>query len=180
MSRCYRTPLVGLLLASAACTVDVEGRGQIGTAAPTYDAVTLEGEAFQLVDHRGEIVLLNIWATWCPPCRQEMPHLQILHERYREEGLRVVGVSIDATGAERTVRRFLDDVGVDFLVVLDPADRASNTFGAYGVPLTLLIDRGGMVRWRHLGPITSTDEGLLSAIHEAIASPPWVPELTGG
>jgi peroxiredoxin len=165
----FATAAAALTIASAsACTVELEGRGQVGTEAPTYEAVTLDGEGFDLAEYRGDVVLLNIWATWCPPCRQEMPHLQVLHETFRPQGLRLVGVSIDASGADRAVRQFLDELGVDFMVVRDPADRVSSTFGAYGVPLTLLIDRGGIVRWRHLGPVTSTDAHLLEAIREAI------------
>ncbi len=150
------------------CGVEASDRGALGTPSPEYQAVTLEGEPFRLTDHRGEVVLLNIWATWCPPCRYEMPHLQILHENFSDEGLRVVGVSIDSEGAERAIRQFLEELEVTFLVLRDPADRVSGIFGAYGVPLTLLIDREGIVRWRHLGPVTSTNPVLLNAIHHAL------------
>lgn len=157
--------LAGLV---AGCAVEASGRGELGTEAPEYRAVTLDGDPFQLADHRGEVVLLNIWATWCPPCRTEMPHLQTLQEQFGEDGLRVVGVSIDSEGAESAVRRFLEELGVTFMVVRDPSDRVSGTFGAYGVPLTLLIDREGIVQWRHLGPVTATNPVLLSAIHHAL------------
>jgi peroxiredoxin len=165
----YRvTFLGGLFLLLTGCVVEPQGRGEIGSVAPDYSAVMLAGDPFDLADYRGEVVLLNIWATWCPPCRQEMPHLQILHEAFAEDGLRVVGVSIDASGADRMVQQFLDELGVDFMVARDPADQVSGTFGAYGVPLTVLIDRQGVVQWRHLGPVTSTDERLRSAIQSAL------------
>lgn len=158
-----------ILILTAACMAEgATGRGEVGAAAPDYQAVTLAGDAFTLADHRGEVVLLNIWATWCPPCRKEMPDLQQLHDTFSGDGLRVVGVSIDASGADRAVEQFLDELGIDFLIVRDPADRVSGTFGAYGVPLTVLIDREGMVQWRHLGPVTATDPNLQRVLAQTL------------
>jgi cytochrome c biogenesis protein CcmG, thiol:disulfide interchange protein DsbE len=119
-------------------------------------------------DLRGEVVLLNIWATWCPPCRKEIPELQVLHERYSEQGLRVVGVSVDAAGTDRMVRSFADEFGVTYDVLRDPADRATPVFGFQGIPGTVLIDRGGTVVWRPLGPVTADDAALLEALHAAL------------
>lgn len=154
-----------LILIMTGCTGAPEGgRGEVGTVAPDYQAVTLAGDAFTLADHRGDVVLLNIWATWCAPCRKEMPDLQQLHETFASDGLRVIGVSVDASGADRAVEQFLDELGIDFLIVRDPADRVSGTFGAFGIPLTVLIDREGVVQWRHLGPVTATDERLQGAL----------------
>lgn len=73
---------------------------EVGTQAPNFRAVDLQGRAVELADLRGEVVFLNIWATWCPPCREEMPSMQRLYERLGPEGLRIVAVSIDAAPGE--------------------------------------------------------------------------------
>src|SRR5690606_9627000 len=86
----------------------------IGDVAPDYGAPTLGGDTIRLESLRGSPVLLNVWATWCPPCREEMPALQELHERYADRGLRVVGVSVDSRGAEAAIRQFLDEGGLTF------------------------------------------------------------------
>ena len=163
-----RWALAFLIPALAACGTDFQPPAATGQPAPEYRAETLDGESFVLAELAGEVVLLNIWATWCPPCRMEMPELQRLHREFSESGLRVVGVSVDAAGSDRAVRTFLDDLGIDFQIVRDPAERVSTTFGAYGVPLTVLIDRGGIIRWRHLGPITADDPRLRAVLDQTL------------
>ena len=162
---------LGLLLllgSTTACGWDESSTGRIGTPAPAYAALTQDGDSVALSDFRGEVVLLNIWATWCPPCRVEMPHLQTLHEKLADEGLRIVGVSIDSQGSGAAVDRFASDLGVEFLILRDPGDRVSNVFGAYGVPFNALIDREGVVRWRHSGPITADDPVLREVLASAL------------
>jgi len=97
-----------------------------------------------------------------------MPHLQALHEELGERGLRIVGVSIDSQGAGAAVEQFAADLGVDFLLLRDPADRVSNVFNAYGVPFNVLIDREGVVRWRHSGPVTAHDPILRDVLNAAL------------
>ena len=143
-------------------------RGAVGSRAPEYAAPSAAGDTVSLTDLEGEVVLLNIWATWCPPCRIEMPHLQALHEELGSEGLRVVGVSVDSRGAAGAVDRFTGDLGVEFLILRDPSERISHLFGAYGVPFNALIDREGIVRWRHSGPVTADDPALRAALEAAL------------
>jgi thiol-disulfide isomerase/thioredoxin len=102
---------LGLLLLGAGCGFDSEASADVGWAAPSYEAPTMDGEVVSLEDFRGRVVLLNMWATWCPPCRWEMPHLQQLHDELYGEGLRVVGVSVDSSGSDRQVRQFLEGWG---------------------------------------------------------------------
>ncbi len=154
------------------CGADFQPPAAPGQPAPEYHAETLDGLPFALAEFQGDVVLLNIWATWCPPCRIEMPELQQLHRELASRGLRVVGVSVDAAGSERAIRTFLDQLGIDFLIVRDPAERVSTLFGAYGVPLSVLVDRDGVIRWRHLGPITAEDPGLRSALEETLGESP--------
>ncbi|HEX7118980.1 MAG TPA: TlpA disulfide reductase family protein [Longimicrobiales bacterium] len=151
-----------------ACADAPAPRGAIGSPAPEYAAPTLDGDSISLASLHGEAVLLNVWATWCPPCRKEMPDLQALHEEFRDDGLRVVGISIDAAGADDLVRDFIDDYGITYPIVRDPGERITSLFPAQGVPITVLIDAGGTVAWRHLGPVTADDPGLRAAIADAL------------
>lgn len=138
--------------------------------APAYRATTLEGDTARLADLGGEVVLLNVWATWCTPCRQEIPELQALHEKHASEGLRVVGVTVDSRSAEAEVRRFIDEFGMTYEVWWDPDQTAVSTFEAIGVPLTVLIDRDGKIVWRHLGAFQRGDPELLRAVETALSA----------
>ncbi len=140
----------------------------IAEPAPEYEAMDLEGNPVRLADLRGEVVLLNVWATWCAPCRIEMPDLQTLHDELEGEGFRVVGVSIDGPRSADRIEGFLDQLGVTFPILHDPDDRISGLLDGHVVPLTVLIDREGMMQWRHLGAVTSDDPGLRAAIAAAL------------
>ena len=135
---------------------------------PDYSAITLDGDSVSLGDLRGDVVLLNVWATWCTPCRKEIPELQALHEARADEGLRVVGVTVDARHAEEGVRRFIDRFGMTYDVWWDPDQTIVGKLGAMGVPLTVLIDRNGRVIWRKLGPLERDDPGLMRAVEQAL------------
>ncbi len=135
-----------------------------GDPAPSYRAVTLGGDPVRLAGLEGEVVLLNVWATWCVPCRQEIPELQALHEAHSGRGLRVVGISVDGRAVTDQVRAFVDELGMTYDVWLDPDHGALTAFGATGVPLTVLIDRGGRIAWRRLGPLHRDDPELLAAV----------------
>lgn len=155
---------------TACAEVPAAARGEVGSPAPEYSAVTLGGDTVSLASLRGEPVLLNIWATWCPPCRKEMPDLQALHEELGPRGLRVIGVSVDASGADDLVREFLSDYGVTFEILRDPAERIATTFATQGVPVTILIGSDGTILWRKLGPVSVDDPQLRDALDRAIRS----------
>jgi len=159
-----------LLVASAllACGDAPLPPGAVGTRAPDYAAPTLDGDTVSLAGLRGEAVLLNIWATWCPPCRKEMPDLQALHEEFGPRGLTVLGVSIDAAGADDTVREFLAEHGITYTILRDPGEKITAAFPAQGVPVTVLLDTDGVVRWRHLGPVTADNPVLREATEKAL------------
>lgn len=146
--------LTGLLLL-AGCGAD-GGPGRsvtVGAPAPEYATVSLEGDSVSLVGLRGEVVLLNVWATWCGPCREEMPDLQAIQEDYADGGLRVVGVSIDQAHARGEVRSFLEDHGITFAVLHDAEGRIARTFRTVGVPETFLIGADGTLLARWIGRI---------------------------
>ena len=145
------------------------GRVEIGAPAPSYAATSIDGDSVSLASQRGQVVLLNIWATWCHPCRAEIPELRAIHDQYRDRGLQLVGVSVDADGSDDAIRAFMRDYQMTFPIWRDPDERVSTTFLAVGVPATFLIDKQGVLRWRRTGPIAPNDTSLTSAIERAIA-----------
>lgn len=146
-----------LLSGLALLTLSLAGSAPVGRAAetaPDYAAARLEGGPdLALADLRGDVVVLNGWATWCEPCREEMPFLQQLHDDYAADGLRVVGVSIDRCDADERIREFAADMGVSFTLLHDSKNEFTRTFRASGVPETLLIDRNGSIVRRWQGPL---------------------------
>ncbi len=174
-----RTPAIGALFGViaifAGCTPTDksarppgDGRVEVGAPAPSYATLSLNGDSVSLAGQHGKVVLLNIWATWCHPCRTEIPELRAIHERYRDRGLELVGVSVDSEGTDEAVRSFMKDFEMTFPVWRDPEERISTRFLAVGVPATFLIDREGILRWRKTGPIAPGDTSLTAAIERAL------------
>lgn len=161
-----------VVLASAGCEAEGPPRPpMVGDVVPDYAAIELrESRQVSLAELRGRVVLLNVWATWCPPCREEIPVLQALHESHASEGLEVVGVSVDAAGEAAAVGRFADQFGVTYPIWLDPQERVSSAFRTTGVPTTLLIDRDGTLLWRHVGPVKANDPELTRLLTESLST----------
>lgn len=155
---------------SAAAGSAPPARARVGSAAPDYSARTIAGDSVSLLGMRGEVVLLNIWATWCHPCRTEIPELQSLYELHRGRGLQVVGVSVDAASEDSAVADFAREYGMTYPLWRDPDGRVSTVFAAVGVPATYLMDRDGILRWSHLGPVAATDSVLGKVLAEALAA----------
>lgn len=144
------------------------GPGEIGTVAPAFGAVALNGDSVNLAKLKGDVVLLNVWATWCIPCRREIPELQALHQEHSERGLHVVGVSVDDSSADADVEEFAKSFSMTYTILRDPGESVSNAFRIPGVPASFLIDREGIVRWRHLGPFKATDSTFLAALNAVL------------
>lgn len=161
-------PMAMIAVLSACGTVDAVP-GSVGSPVPEYGAVTLDGASVDLAEFRGQVVLLNVWATWCGPCREEVPALQALYESQEGQPFEVIGVSVDLAGDREKIRRFAVDYEMTYPIWHDPDDRVSRAFRARGVPETYLIDRDGIIRWRHIGAVQEGDPGLLAAIEEALA-----------
>jgi cytochrome c biogenesis protein CcmG/thiol:disulfide interchange protein DsbE len=170
---------VALLVAVAGCGGsdgggrDTAGSGssarvEVGAPTPAYATVTLDGDSVSLAGHRGRPVLLNVWATWCHPCRDEIPELQAIHERYASRGLVVAGVSVDSDGNDEAIRAFVKEFRMTYPVWRDPDERVSARFLVVGVPTTVLIDRDGILRWRRTGPVPPGDTVLIAAIERAL------------
>ena len=160
---------------AAACVPSDGGGGsvarvEVGAPVPAYRAIDLQRDSVSLAALRGRVVLLNVWATWCHPCRDEIPELRAVHARYRDRGLELVGVSVDVDGADEQIRQFMKEFDMTYPVWLDPEERVSTQFLIVGVPATFVIDKGGVLRWRKTGPVLPGDTSLTNAIERALAS----------
>lgn len=138
-----------------------------GRPAPDVVAETMEGDRFRLREHRGKVVVVNVWATWCPPCRVEMPGFIDLQERFRGDGAQFVGISVDRDGAE-AVRPFVEKKGINFPQIVNPSV-AARYFPGEVVPRTYLIDKRGRIRYRHTGVMLkwALDDALETLTGEA-------------
>ncbi|MBX3132333.1 MAG: TlpA family protein disulfide reductase [Gemmatimonadaceae bacterium] len=167
---------VAVAVAVAALTScgDAPARGgvvAVGQPAPAYAAQRLDGTPVTLAEQRDNVVMLNVWATWCKPCREEIPALDSLHREFGARGLRIVGVSIDVSSDTAMIAGFARELGASYELWLDPDDRASFTFRALGVPSTHLVDRAGTLRWRHMGPVRASDAGLRALLDSVLSEP---------
>ena len=110
--------------------------------APEFQVRTPDDRTIRLADLRGKVVFLNFWATWCDPCREEMPGMERLHQAYKDRGLVVLAISLDAQGAS-VVKPFAKKFGITFPIGLDPKMAVRESYGVWAVPSTFLIDKNG-------------------------------------
>ncbi len=118
--------------------------------AADFTIPTLDGGRFRLIDQRGKVVFVNFWATWCPPCREEMPTMERLWRQHQKESFVMLAVSIDADPAG--VQPFVTQQGFTFTVGIDPEQRLGNLFRVQGLPATFVVDRQGRVAAAAVGP----------------------------
>jgi cytochrome c-type biogenesis protein len=162
-----------LLLSAVASGCDTRGplkAPALGAPAPSYAAMDLSGARVSLDSLRGQVVVLNVWATWCVPCREEIPQLEALHQLFGSNGVRMIGVSIDAAGMGGDVQDFMREHDMHYAVWLDPDHDVSLKFLTVGVPETFVIDKAGIIRWRTIGAIRRGDSSLTVAIRRAMES----------
>lgn len=126
------------------------------TLAPDFTLPDLNGTQVSLSHYKGKVVLLNFWATWCPPCRLEMPTMEEAYRNYKTKGFEVVAVSVDA-GPKSAIQHFLQELDLSFQVLRDPHMETLRTFRSSALPTTVVIDRRGIIRWRELGYRDWTD-----------------------
>jgi peroxiredoxin len=123
---------------------------RIGTTAPDFSVQDSDRQV-TLSQFHGKTVVLNFWATWCPPCVEEMPSLVEMQQRMTDKGIRVLAVSVDVD--EGAYRRFLKDHKVDLLTVRDPSHKSSDLYGTFKYPETYIIDSNGILRRKFIGPV---------------------------
>ena len=115
-----------------------------------------------LSQHRGQVVVLNFWATWCPPCVEEMPSLVEMQRRMKAKGVTVLAVSVDVD--ESAYKQFLKDHNVSLLTVRDPEHKSSELYGTFKYPETYVIDRGGVMRRKFIGAVDWTEPDVVELL----------------
>ncbi|RLB69857.1 MAG: TlpA family protein disulfide reductase [Deltaproteobacteria bacterium] len=118
--------------------------------AADFTLTNMQGEQVSLSQYRGKVVILNFWATWCPPCREEMPSMERLYQKYKDQGLVILAVSADENG-KKAVSQFLQKTPYSFPILLDSDNIAQNAYGVFRFPESFIIDRNGMVVKKIIG-----------------------------
>jgi len=149
---------LGSLAAHAAVTAQA--------AAPDFTLKSAEGKNLRLQEQRGQVVLVNFWASWCGPCRQEMPHLNRLYDKYKASGFTLLAVNIDDDA--RTGSSTAAKWGLKFPVLLDADKTVSKLYDLGSMPATVLIDRDGKVRYLHRGYREGVEETYEKQIRELV------------
>ncbi len=135
-------------------------------AAPDFTLRTMSGPNVRLAEQRGRVVMVNFWATWCGPCRQEMPQLDRLYQKYKSSGFVLLGVNVDDD--TRKAAEVAGKLGVSFPVLLDTDKAVSKLYELSTMPSTVIIDRDGMVRYVHRGYLTGYEDNYDKQIRELL------------
>jgi thiol-disulfide isomerase/thioredoxin len=133
-----------------------------GGPTPGLELRALDGPGHRLADYRGRVVLVNFWATWCEPCREEMPSMQRLKEKLAGRPFTVLAVNLDEP--EARIRKFLSQVPVDFTILLDPGKKAARTWNARILPASFVIGPDGSIRYSAIGELDWGHDPLVSRI----------------
>ena len=154
-----------VVVAGAVVLVAWLNRGRLnpvvpGSPAPGFSVVDLQGTSKSLADYRGKVLLVNIWATWCPPCQQEMPSMKRLREAVPDEDFAILAVSVDAPLGERdafgreggNLEVFARTMGLTFRILHDPSGKIQETYQTTGVPESFVVDRDGLIKKKVAGP----------------------------
>ena len=138
-------------------------------AAPAFQASHLDGTPSGLAEYRGKVILLNVWATWCGPCRTEMPSMERLHQHFQDQDFRIVAVSVDQ-GGPAGVGQFAKDLGLTFDILHDPQGEIQRIYRTTGVPESWVIDRSGTIVKKVVGATewdSPTNTALIQALLDA-------------
>ena len=130
-------------------TVLFSGNTIAGKPAPNFSLPTLDGGTVELAKHKGEVVYIDFWATWCPPCRKSFPWMEEMHKKYEDLGLKIIAISLD--GKRAPVELFLKSMPASFTIAHDPQGKSADTYKLKGMPTSYLIDRDGNIQSSHTG-----------------------------
>lgn len=167
-----RETLIASVLVLGGCTGKDGAAGrqaEQGTPAPTLQGKTVGGDYIQLSDFAGQVVLLNVWATWCKPCKQELPELGRLHRDLSDRGFTVLGVTVDKVQAMPAVKHFIKQYDLQYPMIFDPDGHSVGAYDIKGYPTSFIIGRDGTLRWRRDGMIQDNDGALDKQLEAALA-----------
>ncbi len=158
-----------------------------GGPAPAFSAFDLEGASRSLADYRGKVLLLNLWATWCTPCKEEMPSIQRLVQEVADEDFLVLAVSIDRAPADDDrgnplggrLRRFADSLGLSFTILHDPSGDISTIYRTTGVPESFVVNRQGTIMKKVTGPLAWDAPQNVELVRSLLEEGSVAPHLTG-
>ena len=122
-----------------------------------------------LASYKGDVVLLNIWATWCAPCRAEMPSIEKLHREFGPRGLKIVAVSVDDPGQQKAIRDFARELGLTFEILQDPTHDIQKAYQTTGVPETFVLGRDGVIRKKIIGATDWSSQGTRALVAQLLA-----------
>ncbi|WP_447977781.1 TlpA disulfide reductase family protein [Candidatus Nitrospira bockiana] len=134
----------------------------VGKEAPDFSLPNLEGQTVQLSDFRGKVVFLNFWATWCKPCREEMPSMEVLYKNFEHDDFVVLAVSIDRVTTKKDIPPFVKSMNLTFPILVDSWGQTDKRYKLMGVPETYIIDQQGILREKVIGP---RDWTILDNLH---------------
>ena len=162
--------LAGVLAAGVHFLGDELFPVSVGSKAPPIEGVTLDSAKREksLADYKGKVVLLNVWATWCEPCRVEMPSIEKLHREFGPRGLAVVAISVDDPGAESRILDFVKEFGLSFEVLHDPKQVTTRNYQITGYPETFVIARDGTIRKKLIGASDWSSEANRALVRELL------------
>ena len=165
--------LGGALFAASRLLGDQLYPVSVGSKAPPFRAATVDAapRTQTLADYKGQVVLLNIWGTFCLPCREEMPAIEKLHQAMAAQGLKVVAISMDDPGFEEKIRAFVKEFGLSFQILYDPSGRIVNDYQTTGVPETFVIARDGIIRKKVIGASDWNSPSNRALIAQLLAEP---------
>ena len=161
-----RTRLVCAITAGMLAALPLSAQ-RAGEPAPSFTLMTLDGAPVSLSDYAGHPVLINFWASWCKPCRTEMPILIAAYHAHQQVGLTVLAVDLkDQERSVKDVRKFGQEFQIPFPVLLDEKGKVRKLYALRGVPTSIFVESDGVVRWIHRGPIT--EEALQQHLAEIL------------
>jgi thiol-disulfide isomerase/thioredoxin len=143
--------------------------GDPGGAAPEFTLPSRAGTPVSLASLRGQVVMINFWASWCGPCRQEFPLLDQIHRKYQPLGFAMLGVNVEPDLAD--AERFLQQTPVGFPILFDPGNAVTRQYGVSGMPTTILVDRKGRVRWLHRAYRPGDEDEYIARIRALLREP---------
>lgn len=157
---------IGTFLIACCIGINALAAAKLDEKAPDFTLKSKQGDNFRLSEHRGEVLFINFWASWCGPCRQEMPILDELHQRYESAGFKVIGITIDEDTSEADA--LLKKIPVTFPVLYDAESTISRLFDVDAMPTSILVDRNGNMRFLHRGYKPGYEDDYRAQIRELI------------